>query len=358
MRQVLPDEYRELSELELTERIKGIKRKLGDELIILTHHYQRQEIVDLGDFSGDSFKLSKQAAQHPTARFIVFCGVDFMAESAAILAREGQAVFIPEREAGCPMAGMSKYDEVERAWAELGRHAAKTTPLTYVNSTADIKAFCGAHRGATCTSSNAHKLFEWAMTRGEKIFFMPDEHLGRNTAARLGLAPVALWDPGKESGGLGEKEIAEARVFVWKGYCHVHTRFSVEQVKRKREEFPGCKVIVHPECKREVVEASDASGSTEEIISYTAEQPRGSAIVIGTETHLVDRLRRKYEGTKTVVPLCRSICPNMYKISLQNLCWVMEEIAAGPDRWVNRVTVAEDIKRDAAKALSVMLEKG
>jgi len=281
-----------------------------------------------------------------------------MAESAAVLARDDQAVFIPAMNAGCPMADMADAGQAERAWQEFGRtiDLAKVTPITYVNSTAAVKAFCGKNSGATCTSSNAGKLFEWAFGKGDKIFFLPDEHLGRNTAAKLGEGPVEMWDPAMPAGGLTEEQITNARVIVWKGYCHVHTEFTVDQIREKRAEHPGCKVVVHPECKQEVVEAADASGSTSGIIKYVDEQPDGATVVVGTEVHLVERLARVHQGKKTVVPLARSLCPNMFRINLNNLCWVMDGIVAGSDQWVNQVTVPGDIKKDAALALTRMLE--
>jgi quinolinate synthase len=358
MNNVIPDQYLEMSETELTARIRKIKDQLGPELVILAHHYQRQEIVDLGDFSGDSFGLSKRAAEHERARYIVFCGVHFMAESAAVLAREDQAVFIPARAAGCPMAAMAGIEQVEKAWAELTAviGAGSATPVAYVNSVASVKAFCGKNGGATCTSSNADKLFKWALRRREKIFFLPDEHLGRNTAAKLGIGPVALWDPYLERGGLSRDEIRSASVVVWKGFCHVHTAFTREQIQQAREQHPGCKVVVHPECRQEVVEAADASGSTEGIIRFVSDAEAGSVIVVGTEINLVERLARKHAGTRTVVPLARSLCPNMYKIALNNLCWTLASILLGPEAWANRVTIQADVKRDAALALRRMLE--
>ncbi|HUT55635.1 MAG TPA: quinolinate synthase NadA [bacterium] len=358
MKDFMPEKYQGISEAELTRRIKEIKKELGPKLLVLTHHYQREEVEELGDFSGDSYGLSKRAAQDGRARYIVFCGVHFMAESAAVLARDDQAVFIPAKAAGCPMAAMARVEQVEDAWNQLtavaGPEAA--TPVTYVNSVAAVKAFCGKNGGATCTSSNADKLFRWALGRRGKIFFLPDEHLGRNTAAKLGLAPVALWDPYQERGGLSEDEIKKARVIVWKGFCHVHTAFTVEQIREMRAAHPGCKVVVHPECRREVVEAADASGSTEGIIRYVSGQAAGSVIAVGTEINLVERLARKHAGTRTVLPLARSLCPNMYKINLNNLCWTLESIPRGPEGWVNRITIPPEVKRDAALALRRMLE--
>jgi quinolinate synthase len=359
MKNLMPDMYREMTEDELVSRIEKVKKELGPELFILTHHYQREGVMVFGDAGGDSFALSKKAAENDKAKYIVFCGVHFMAESAAILARGEQAVFIPEMSAGCPMADMAPVEDVERAWREIGEvvDTKSVTPVTYVNSNAAVKAFCGGRRGATCTSSNADKLFSWAFKQSDKIFFIPDEHLGRNSAHKLSVGPVALWDPAKPGGGLSEDEIKEARVIVWKGFCHVHTAFTIEQIEEKRKERPGCTVIVHPECRRKVVEAADASGSTEGIINYVAEQPKGAVIAVGTEINLVRRLARQYEGEKTVVPLARSLCPNMYRINQNNLCWVLESIGQGPGKWANRVTVPDEVKKDAALALRRMLDK-
>lgn len=357
-RQLMPDKYRSMSESELVDRIGELRKELGDELVILAHHYQRQEVMDLGDFKGDSFGLSKIAAEQSRARYIIFCGVHFMAESAAVLSRDEQAVFIPESSAGCPMADMASLSDVARSWRELGEAVdlESVVPVTYVNSSADVKAFCGKHRGATCTSSNADKVFAWAFEDREKVFFMPDEHLGRNTSANLGVGPVLLWDPEKPRGGCRPEELKEARVIVWKGHCHVHSFFTVEQVNEKRAEHPDCKVVVHPECKKEVVDVSDASGSTERIINYVADQPEGSVIVVGTEINLVERLAREHAGKKTVVALARSLCPNMYRINLNNLCWVLESITKGREQWVNQVVVPEEVKNNAALALRRMLD--
>ncbi len=354
----MPDQYRGIPEPELIKRIEQAKSALKDELLILSHHYQRQEIVELGDIRGDSFELSKKAAQNDGAKYIVFCGVHFMAESAAVLARPGQAVLMPSLRAGCPMADMADEDEVERAWQELSRHAdpKSVMPVTYVNSTAGVKAFCGRMGGAACTSSNAHKLVSWALEARDKVFFLPDEHLGTNTAARLSIGPVALWDPDKDTGGLSPAEISSARVIVWKGYCHVHTRFTTGQVEKAREQYPGCRVVVHPECTKEVVQAADRAGSTSEIIRCAQEQPRGSTIVVGTEINLVTRLAKERQDQKTVVPLERSLCPNMFRINLANLCWVVESIVNGEEEIPNRVEVKGEQKNQAAKALYRMIE--
>ena len=358
MKPILPDQYRGLSDADLTARIRAVKTALGPRLCILTHHYQRQEVVDLGDYGGDSFGLSKIAASLEHAEFIVFCGVHFMAESAAVLARPGQSVFIPDVTAGCPMADMAPIEAVENAFADLARAAdpAEFTPVTYVNSSAAVKAFCGNHGGACCTSSNARPVFEWAFKNRPRIFFMPDEHLGRNTAADLAAGPVALWDPERPLGGLALDFLRTARVLLWKGHCHVHTSFTVEQVARRRAEFPGCLVVVHPESRREVVEAADASGSTEQIIKYVEAAPAGATVIIGTEIHLVERMAKKWLGKKTIIPLARSLCPNMYRINLHNLCWTLDGIAAGPEHWVNRVEVPADVRDGARLSLSRMLE--
>jgi len=354
----LPDRYRLLEEPELKERIREHKRRFGPKLFILTHHYQRQSIVDLGDFRGDSFGLSQQAAAETQARYIVFCGVHFMAEAAAVLARPDQAVFLPDLRAGCPMADMAAIADVERAWQEIEQAVGpgRTVPLTYMNSDVELKAFCGRHAGAVCTSSNAPAAFDWAFRRGEKILFFPDEHLGRNTAAKKGIPEALVWDPAQELGGHTPTALRQARVIVWKGYCHVHTFFKPEQVAQRRREFPGARVVVHPECPREVVAAADADGSTEFIIRYARQAPAGATVVVGTEIHLVERLARESAPQKKVVALAYSLCPNMYRINLHNLLWVLDSLAAGPELWVNQVTVAEPLRGEARLALDRMLE--
>ena len=356
--QILPDRYRLLEEPELVNRIREHKRKFGRELIILTHHYQRQAIVDLGDFRGDSFGLSQKAAAETRARYIVFCGVHFMAEAAATLARSDQAVFLPDLRAGCPMADMAAIDDVERAWQDIEQAVGpeRTVPLTYMNSDVELKAFCGRNLGAVCTSSNAPAAFDWAFKRGEKILFFPDEHLGRNTAAKKGIQDVLVWDPAQEMGGHTVAAIRQARVIVWKGYCHVHTFFKPEHIEQRRREFPGAKVVVHPECPREVVALADADGSTEFIIRYVAQAPAGATVVVGTEIHLVERLARENAPEKKVVELAYSICPNMYRINLPQLLWVLDSLADGPEHWVNHIQVAEPLRSEARLALDRMLE--
>jgi len=340
-------------EKELIEKIIKIKETLGNQLIILTHHYQRTEIVDLGDYRGDSFALSQKAAEDKKAKFIVFCGVHFMAESAAILAQPHQSVQLPEMSAGCWMADMADIYIVEKAWNEVNEIVGSRSiiPLVYMNSDAEIKAHCGRNRGAVCTSSNAPDAFRWAFKHGEKIFFFPDEHLGRNTGNLLGIPKkeMILWDPEKSKGGNSVEDIIKAKVILWKGHCLVHTRFNTGQIKQMRADFPDAKIVVHPECTEDVVEMSDATGSTSYIVKYVAQAHPGSTIIIGTEINLIERLAIEYPDRK-VIPLFNSLCPNMYKINLENLLAVLENIGK-----INIVEVPEDIKNEAALALNRML---
>ncbi|MFZ5564313.1 MAG: quinolinate synthase NadA, partial [Thermodesulfobacteriota bacterium] len=267
----------------LIKKIQAIRKSMGRELVILTHHYQHPEIVALGDYAGDSFGLARKAATDHEARHIIFCGVHFMAESAAILARPGQTVQIPDPDAGCWMADMADAHIAQQAWETVTALVDKTAvmPLVYMNSDAAVKALCGRHGGAVCTSSNAGDAFAWALARREKVFFFPDEHLGRNTAEKMGIGPdhVIVWDPEKPLGGNTEQRIKEAAVILWKGYCLVHTRFTVAHIQEKRRAFPGALVVTHPECTREVVRASDAVGSTGFIVKFTQQAPRGSTVV-------------------------------------------------------------------------------
>ncbi|MBW2655884.1 MAG: quinolinate synthase NadA [Deltaproteobacteria bacterium] len=338
---------------EIIDKIIKIKQALGNRLVILTHHYQRKEIVDLGDYRGDSFGLSQKAAMDENAQYIVFCGVHFMAESAAILAKKHQIVQIPDMTAGCWMADMADSYLVEKAWndvtAIVGNHT--VTPLVYMNSDAYIKAHCGKNNGAVCTSSNAPKAFEWAFRQREKIFFFPDEHLGRNTGNRLGIPEdkMIVWDPEKPLGGNTEQDIKKAKVFLWKGYCLVHTRFTIDDMETIRKNFPDAKIVVHPECTQEVVKASDAVGSTSFIVTYVADAPTGSTIIIGTEINLIKRLATEYPD-KQILPLKESLCPNMYKINLKNLLACLENIGK-----TNIITVDKTIKKDAVIALENML---
>ncbi len=338
---------------DMIDKIIKIKQELGNQLVILTHHYQRKEIIDLGDHRGDSFGLSQKAAQDENAKYIVFCGVHFMAESAAILAKDHQTVQIPDMNAGCWMADMADSYLVEKAWNDVTAIVGENivTPLVYMNSDAFIKAHCGKNNGAVCTSSNASKAFEWAFKQREKIFFFPDEHLGRNTGNHLNIPAkeMIVWDPEKPLGGNSEQDIKKAKVFLWKGYCLVHTRFTTDDMKAMRKKFPGAKIVVHPECTQQVVKASDAVGSTSFIVKYVAQSQPGSTIIIGTEINLIKRLAMEYPD-KNILPLKDSLCPNMYKINLKNLLTCLENIGK-----TNIVTIDEAIKKDAFIALENML---
>jgi quinolinate synthase len=337
----------------LVERIRTIKEALGKELLILAHHYQRKEVVELGDFRGDSFGLSKTAAESSDARFIVFCGVHFMAESAAILARPQQIVQIPDYEAGCWMADMAESHHVEAAWKEIASIVEEATvvPVVYMNSDALLKAFCGRHGGTVCTSSNADTAVRWGFNVGQKILFFPDQHLGRNVGNQLGLKPdeMIVWDPQKPFGGNLPRDIQRARMILWDGYCLVHTRFGVEHIAKMREAHPEARIVVHPECTQEVVALSDACGSTSFIVNYVKNAPSGSTIIIGTEINLIHRLALEYPEKK-VLELHRSLCPNMFKINLTNLLRTLENLGK-----VNVVTVPAAVKADARLAMDRML---
>jgi quinolinate synthase len=335
------------------EKIQAIKQRLGRKLMILTHHYQRKEIVDLGHYRGDSFDLSQRAARDEEAQFIVFCGVHFMAESAAILAKPHQTVQIPDMNAGCWMSDMADAFIVERAWNEVAAIVGENhiTPLVYMNSEAAIKAHCGRHNGAVCTSSNAARAFDWAFRQKEKIFFFPDEHLGRNTGNALGIPAdqMRVYDPEKPLGGNSEDDIRKAKVFLFKGYCLVHTRFTPDDIRAMRKKYPEAKIVVHPECTEEVVKASDAVGSTSFIVKYAADAPKGSTVIIGTEINLVKRLALGYPDKK-ILALKDSFCPNMFKINLENLLACLENIGK-----TNIVNIDKDVKKDALIALENML---
>lgn len=355
---LLPEDYVELSERELDNRIAKAKAALGSRVVILGHHYQRDEVVKFADYTGDSLKLSRLAASRKEAEYIVFCGVHFMAESADILREEHQMVILPDMNAGCSMADMAELEQVEVCWEEVaGRLKSKVVPVTYINSTAAIKAFVGRQGGAVCTSSNARKVMEWALARCEKGLFIPDEHLGRNTAYRMGipLDEMAVWNPQEEMGGLAEDAIRHARVILWKGHCSVHQRFLPQHVERARKEYPGIHVVVHPECRWDVCELADSVGSTEFIIKKIAEGEPGSKFAVGTEIHLVKRLAQEHPD-RFVVSLddCGCLCSTMYRISPQHLCWVLESLVSG--QVVNRVQVDDETRRWAHLALDRMLE--
>ncbi|MFH1487501.1 MAG: quinolinate synthase NadA, partial [Pseudomonadota bacterium] len=338
-----------MDEKQIINRIMTLKQRLGEELLILTHHYQRKEIVDLGDFQGDSFGLSQKAASDRAARFIVFCGVHFMAESAAILSQPHQVVQIPDEEAGCWMADMADLYVVERAWREITSVSGPSSvmPVVYMNSDADLKAFCGRNGGAVCTSSNAPAVLEWAFGRREKVLFFPDQHLGRNTGNQMGIPPeqMILWNPEKPLGGNSPESIRDARLILWDGYCLVHTRFQAAHLREAREKRPESKIVVHPECTEEVVALADAVGSTSFIVNYVEKAPAGSTVFIGTEINLVKRLALE-KPDKTILPLHPSLCPNMFKIDLNKLLWTLENIGK-----VNVVTVRETVKAEAQLAL-------
>jgi quinolinate synthase len=341
----------------LDDRIAAAKARLGQDVVILGHHYQRDEVVKFADFRGDSLKLSFQASQ-AEGRYIVFCGVHFMAESADILRREHQTVILPDLNAGCSMADMADIGQVEACWSELSSllDSRKVIPVTYMNSTAAIKAFTGEHGGSVCTSSNAAGVMKWAFENGEKVLFLPDEHLGRNTGYRMGvpLEQMIVWDPYQEFGGNTLEAIRSARIILWKGYCSVHQRFTPQQVERVRREHPGIRVIAHPECRFEVAQAADQIGSTEGIIKAIQASPAGTEWAVGTEIHLVNRLSKELQDHK-VISLDPSVCvcTTMFRITPQHLLWVLENLGEG--NVVNRISVDERTRHHARVALDRML---
>ena len=351
------DSYLLVPDNSLDERIAAAKARLGKGVVILGHHYQRDEVVKFADFRGDSLKLSRQAAE-ADARYIVFCGVHFMAESADILRRGNQVVVLPDMSAGCSMADMADIGQVEACWSELSgvTGTGNIIPVTYMNSTAAIKSFTGEHGGSVCTSSNAAAVMKWAFERGEKVLFLPDEHLGRNTAYRMGipLDQMIVWDPYEELGGNTPEAIAKARVILWKGYCSVHQRFTAEQVAKVRRENPGIRVIAHPECKFEVVEAADEIGSTEGIIRVIKAAPPGSQWAVGTEIHMVNRLSKELKD-RQVMSLDPSVCvcTTMFRITPVHLLWALENLGAG--NIVNQISVDERTRKFARTALDRML---
>jgi quinolinate synthase len=350
------DSYLLVPDNSLDERIGAAKARLGKEVVILGHHYQRDEVVKFADFRGDSLKLSYQAAE-ADGRYIVFCGVHFMAESADILRREHQTVILPDLSAGCSMADMADIGQVEACWSELAALGVQgVIPATYMNSTAAIKSFTGEHGGAVCTSSNAAAILRWSFERGEKILFLPDEHLGRNTAFRMGipLEQMVAWDPYQENGGNTLEALRGAKMILWKGYCSVHQRFTPKHVERVRREHPGIRVIVHPECRFEVTQAADEIGSTEGIIKAIKESPAGSQWAVGTEIHLVNRLSKELPDRK-VMSLDSSVCvcTTMFRITPTHLLWVLENLVAG--NVVNRISVDDRTRGYARVALDRML---
>jgi quinolinate synthase len=360
--QDIPGEYGALAPAEITERIRAARERLGTKLIVLGHHYQREDVIAFADYKGDSFKLARWAADHPESEYIVFCGVHFMAEAADILSAPHQKVVLPNMAAGCSMADMADPEDVYAAWEELEEAgiAQDTMPVTYMNSAASLKAFVGERGGAVCTSSNAAKVLEWAFARKKRVLFFPDQHLGRNTGVAMGvpLDAMALWNyrlPFGSLGGATEDALARSRIILWQGHCSVHQRFTVDQINDARVRIPGVQIVVHPECRLETVQAADCNGSTEFIAKTIAEAPSGSAWGVGTEINLVSRLARE-NPDKTVFCLDPVVCPcsTMYRVHPAYLAWAVESLAEG--RVVNQIVVPDDIARGAHLALDRMLE--
>ncbi|WP_425576404.1 quinolinate synthase NadA [Streptomyces glaucosporus] len=349
------------SDPDLVERARAAKEKLGERVFVLGHHYQRDEVIQFADVTGDSFKLARDAAARPEAEYIVFCGVHFMAESADILTNDRQQVVLPDLAAGCSMADMATAEQVAECWdvlAEAGV-ADVTVPVSYMNSSADIKAFTGRHGGTICTSSNARRALDWAFSQGEKVLFLPDQHLGRNTAVRdmgMSLEDCVVYNPHKPGGGLTAEELRAAKMILWRGHCSVHGRFTLDSVNDVRERVPGINVLVHPECRHEVVAAADHVGSTEYIIKTLEAAPAGSKWAVGTELNLVRRLANRFapEG-KEVVFLDRTVCfcSTMNRIDLPHLVWALESLVDG--KVVNRIQVDPETEKFAKLALERML---
>ena len=360
------ENYLALPDHTMDDRIAAARAKLGSDVLLLGHHYQRDEVIRFADFTGDSYKLSKVAAQ-TDAKYLVFCGVHFMAESADLLGRQDadgntiQQVILPDLNAGCSMADMAEISQVETAWEALEKLGLieGLIPLTYMNSTAAIKAFCGERGGLVCTSSNARTAFEWAFARGSRIFFLPDQHLGRNTghAMDVPLESMPVWDPWALQGGQTKAALESSRVILWKGHCSVHQRFLPSHVDQVRARYPGIQVIVHPECRWEVCQKADAMGSTERLIQLVEDAPAGSTFAIGTEIHLVNRLAKRFaaEGKKIItLDDAGCLCTTMYRISPHHLAWALENLVEG--RVVNQIRVRRNVKHWARVALDRMLE--
>jgi quinolinate synthase len=366
--QPLPAIYNQLSEPELRIRIAAARQALGKRLVILAHHYQQDDIVEFADFTGDSFELSRAAAQQKDAEFVIFCGVHFMAESADILTNENVRVLLPDLGAGCSMADMANIDQTIECWQQLREVCGeqKIVPITYMNSTAAIKAFVGEHGGAVCTSSNCRNVLEWALAGAAepasaggaktKILFFPDQHLGRNTAYAMGypLDKMILWDPRQDLGGNSPAAIRDADFILWKGHCSVHALFRPEHVDDVRRNHPKMKVIVHPECKWDVVQKADMAGSTAYIVKTIEAAPPGSEWAIGTEVHLVNRLKHQHPDKKIIVLSdCQCLCTTMYRIDLPHLCWMLENLVDG--KVVNQIKVDAETRKWATIALQRML---
>jgi quinolinate synthase len=355
---ILPERFTRLSDQETEGRIREVRALLGRRLVILGHHYQRDEVIRFADVRGDSFKLAQWAANRKDAEYIVFCGVHFMAESADILSADHQKVILPDMSAGCSMADMAAADQVETCWEELaGVTDERIIPITYMNSTATIKAFCGTYGGAVCTSSNASAVMRWALDRSDKVLFLPDQHLGRNTAYGLGfrLEEMSVWDPYQELGGNTSEALSDSRIILWKGHCSVHQRFLPEHVVRVRSKYPGIRVIAHPECRFEVTQLADDMGSTEHIIKCVTQSPAGTMWAVGTEIHLVNRLMKE-NPDRFIIPLddCGCLCSTMFRIDAPHLLWAMENLLEG--RVVNQISVPSNVAQQARVALNRMLE--
>lgn len=358
---VIPDFYRQASEEQLHDIIMEAKKVLGEKLVVLGHFYQRDEVIQYADYVGDSFQLANAALKNPNAEYIVFCGVHFMAETADIVSRDNQKVILPNLAAGCSMADMADIDSVEEAWEQLmevyaDEDGTPVIPVTYMNSAADLKAFCGRHGGVVCTSSNAERVLKWAFTQGKRVLFFPDQHLGRNTAKAMGvpLEHMPMWNPRKPLGGNTEQQLQEAEVILWQGFCSVHKRFTVQQIQKAREDYPGVEVIVHPECTMEVVDAADAAGSTDFITKRIAAATEPTVFAVGTEINLVNRLAQEYPQ-HTIFCLDPVICPcsTMYRIHPSYIAWVLEGLVHG--QVLNQVSVEGSVKQQANVALQQML---
>ena len=357
--QKIPNQYLHLSAQELDQRIHLTRGKLGKSVTILGHHYQREEVIKYADFQGDSFLLSREAASLPEASYIVFCGVHFMAETACVLCAPHQKVILPNITAGCSMADMAPMEDVEDAWDDLqdvlGDHGG-ILPVTYMNSVAGIKALCGRNGGAVCTSSNAAAVLEWGFQHADRILFLPDQHLGRNSGLKLGIPPeeMVVWNPFKPLGGHTPERLRQAKMVLWQGHCSVHTRFTVKQIQTARDRYPDITTLVHPECTMETVQAADLNGSTEFIRKTINQAPPGSKWAVGTEISLVNRLALQ-NPDKVVFCLDPVICPcsTMYRIHPAYLLWVLEGLLEG--QVVNQITVPEEVRRDAQIALDRML---
>jgi len=367
-RQPLPERYLGLSDEEMDRRIAAARSALGRRLVILGHHYQRDEVIKFADYTGDSYKLAGEIAKHPDAEFIVFCGVHFMAESADVLSAPHQQVILPDLAAGCSMADMAEPEQLEMCWADLEQMGitdrgagapglSGVVPVTYINSAASIKAFVGERGGVVCTSSNAAATLKWAWERGERVLFLPDQHLGRNTAYKMGvpLDEMVVWDPNEIFGGLDPDAAKRARIILWKGHCSVHTRFTVRQIEHLRAQHPGIKVIVHPEVPWDVVQAADDSGSTEYIIRTVKSSAAGSVWAVGTEIHLVNRLAREVAPERTVMSIDQfgCLCSTMFRVSPNHLLWTLEGLVAGEVH--NRISVPDGQKHWTKVALDRML---